>query len=129
MRLSTSTNIMDRYNKVQSHVSMEDCIRRCAKAGYRVLDMNFHDMSNPGMPMTKDNWEEWTEGIRELADSLGLVFSQSHSYFYNFCNPNISGIEDREELVMRSLKGSSILGIDWVVMHAGTYRQEGYSYS
>jgi len=34
MRLSTSTNIMDRYQKVQGAVSMECCLSSCAAAGY-----------------------------------------------------------------------------------------------
>ncbi|HML49686.1 MAG TPA: sugar phosphate isomerase/epimerase, partial [Clostridia bacterium] len=87
MRLSTSTNIMDRYNRVQGVVSMEACIRACHAAGYRVLDMNFCDMSNPGMPLAQENWQEWTEGVRALAEELGMVFSQSHSHFFNFLNP------------------------------------------
>ena len=72
MRLSTSTNIMDRFEKVQGVVSMEECLSSCAKAGYKVIDMNFHDMSNPGMPVSQDNWESWVDRINEYAKGLGL---------------------------------------------------------
>lgn len=128
MRLSTSTNIMDRYHKVQGAVSMEQCLSSCAAAGYRVMDMNFHDMSNPGMPMTANNWEEWVHHISDYAKDLGLVFSQSHSYFYHFCSPRITDREWREELIKRSFAGSSILEVPWMVMHASTYKEQGYSY-
>ena len=128
MRLSTSTNIMDRYQKVQGAVSMECCLSSCAAAGYRVMDMNFHDMSNPGMPMSLDSWQDWTEHIKEYACSLDIEFSQSHSYFYHFCSPRITDRDWREELIRRSFIGSSVLGIPWMVMHTSTYKENGYSY-
>ena len=128
MRLSTSTNIMDRYQKIQGAVSMECCLSSCAAAGYRVMDMNFHDMSNPGMPMSLDSWQDWTEHIKEYACSLDIEFSQSHSYFYHFCSPRITDRDWREELIRRSFIGSSVLGIPWMVMHTSTYKENGYSY-
>ena len=76
MRLSTSTSIMDRFQRVQNVVTMEECIQRCHAAGYRVLDMNFCDMSNPGMPLALDNWQSWAEKIANLA----RIFSVSLSF-------------------------------------------------
>lgn len=38
----------------------------------------------PGMPMSLDSWQDWTEHIKEYACSLDIEFSQSHSYFYHF---------------------------------------------
>lgn len=128
MRLSTSTNIMDRVNKVQGVISMEDCLTKCAKAGYKVMDMNFHDMSNPGMPMALDSWEHWVENMANLGVKLGIEFSQSHSHFYNVCNDEIENREWREELVRRAIIGSSKLGIKWMTLHAGTVRKNGYSF-
>ncbi len=126
MRLSTSTNIMDRYCKEQNHVTIEECIKACAQAGYRVLDMNFCDMSNEGMPLTKPDWEKWVESIVELKETLGIEFSQSHSAFYNVCAENISDREWREELSRRAIIGSGKLGVKWVVFHAGTVFDNGY---
>jgi len=127
MRLSTSTNIMDRVNKVQGIISPEDCLIKCAKAGYKVMDMNFHDMSNKGMPVAQDNWEEWVDKMGELGAKLGLEFSQSHSHFYNVCLDNLEDREWREELVRRSIIGSGKLGVKWMVLHAGTDNTMGYS--
>lgn len=130
MRLSTSTNIMDRYQKVQGAVSMEDCIRRCHAAGYRVLDMNCHDMSNPGMPLAKDDWETWAHRIAELAAGLGVEFSQSHAHFYNFLNPRIEDPQWHNELIRRSIVVSGILQVKWMTVHAATETDTlGYSHA
>lgn len=125
MRLSTSTNIMDRYQRVQGVVSMEACIRACHEAGYRVLDMNFCDMSNPGMPLALDDWQRWTEDVASLAASLDIVFSQSHAHFYNFLNPQLENLDYHEEMLRRSIVASSMLGVPWITMHAGTDATSG----
>lgn len=128
MRLSTSTNIMDRYQRVQNAVSMEDCLRRCQKAGYRVMDMNFCDMSNPGMPLALPDWEAWTARIGRLAQDLGLTFSQSHAHFYNFLAPDVPDRAFRDEMIRRSILASGMLGVPWMTMHAGTDAQSnGFS--
>ena len=127
MRLSTSTNIMDRYNNVQNTVSMEECVVKCAEAGYEVLDMNFCDMSNAGMPLAKDNWQEWVESIGSLAAEHGIEFSQSHTDFYNVISDKVENVEWREELVRRAIIGSGMLGVKWVVFHAGNYIGPWYS--
>lgn len=129
MRLSTSTSIMDRYQKKQNAVSMEECMKRCHAAGYRVLDMNFCDMSNPGMPLALDNWQEWSEKIAALASELGIEFSQSHAHFYNFLNPAIENREFHDEMIRRSCIASGILGVKWMTVHAATEAQtRGYSH-
>ena len=130
MRLSTSTNIMDRYEKIQGVVSMEECIRRCHAAGYRVLDMNCHDMSNPGMPLAADDWEAWAHRIAELAGALGVEFSQSHAHFYNFLNPRIGDVQWHNELIRRSIIVSGILRVKWMTVHAATETDSlGYSHT
>ncbi len=127
MRLSTSTNIMDRYQNIQNSITLEECIKACAKAGYKVLDINFCDMSNEGMPLTFDNWEEWVDSIGELGSKLGIEFSQSHSAFYNVCDMTIEDRPWREELARRAIIGSAKLGVKWVVFHAGTVYDNGFS--
>jgi len=121
---------MDRYKKVQGVVSMEECLIRCAKAGYKVIDMNFHDMSNPGMPLAKDDWEEWVDRIALLADSLNITFSQSHAHFYNFLNNQIENREWHEEMIRRSIIASGKLNVKWMTMHAGNeVESDGFSAS
>lgn len=128
MRLSTSTNIMDRYEKVQGAVSMDECLCSCAKAGYAVIDMNFHDMSNPDMPLSLDTWESWVDHVAKYGKELGLEFSQSHSHFYHFLSQRVTDKDWHEELIRRSFIGSSKLNIPWMVMHTATYKEHGYSF-
>ena len=125
MQLSTSTNIQDSYRRVQGVVSMEECIKSCRTAGYSVMDMNFCDMSNPGMPLVKDDWQAWTERIGNLAKELGVEFSQSHANFFNFLDPQIDNLEFREEMVRRSIIASGMLAVPWMTMHAGTDSTHG----
>ncbi len=118
---------MDRYCKIQNSITLEECMKSCSNAGYKVLDINFCDMSNEGMPLTFDNWEEWVDSIGELGAKLGIEFSQSHSAFYNVCDRSIKDRPWREELARRAIIGSAKLGVKWVVFHSGTVYDNGFS--
>lgn len=119
MRLSTSTNIY--FNRPGgTQVLIEDSIRFCAQAGYKVMDMNFHDCSNFPTPFRTEKWETWLYGLKETADSCGIEFSQAHSHFYNFCDPNVKDKDWLDELIRRGIIGAAILGVKWLVIHAGT---------
>ena len=94
-----------------------------------MLDMNFCDMSNPGMPLALDNWQSWAEKIANLAARLGIEFSQSHSHFYHFLNPKVENREFHDEMIRRSCIASGILGVKWMTVHASTETQtRGYSH-
>ena len=119
MRLSTSTNIV--FNRPDgSKASIQDSIRLCSEAGYKVMDMNFHDCTTFKFPFTTDNWKPWLEDVKKTADDCGIEFSQAHSSFYNFCDPNAANKEFMDKMVLRSMECASILGVKWVVIHAGT---------
>lgn len=119
MRLSTSTCIyFNRPGGVKA--SILDSVRRCGDAGYKVLDMNFHDLSVFNTPFRTDDWQRLMEDAKEIADSYGIEFSQGHSHFYNFCDPNAPEKEFKDELIRRAIEGARILGIKWLVIHAAT---------
>lgn len=119
MRLSTSTNIY--FNRPDgSKADIEDSIRRCAAAGYRVMDLNFHDCTTFGLPFTGEEHQRWVEVIAELMQALGIVFSQAHAPFYNFCDDAYPDRVRMDKLIRRALDHAAILGIPWVVIHAGT---------
>ena len=67
-----------------------------------------------------ERWEEWVHELAELANEKHVEFSQGHSYFYNFCDDNIKDRETEDEFIRRSIIGASVLGIPWLVIHAGT---------
>lgn len=128
MRLSTSTNILDRVPDSEDRISAQECLCRCSKAGYKVMDMNFCDHSSKGEELTKKDWEAWVYSIAAAAKENGIEFSQSHTLFYNVCESSGSEKEINEELVRRAIIGSGMLGVKWIVMHAGTVTYPGYSH-
>lgn len=129
MRLSTSTNIMEDAEKIFDVITLEECIHACLKAGYRYIDINLAGQGRPGMPLTQDDWKEWAHRIKELSEDLGVEFKQSHAYFYDSGNLSILNRDYHEELVRRSIIASSILGVEWVVMHPANIKDEvWYSY-
>ncbi len=119
MRLSTSTCIyFNRPGGVKA--SVLDSIRRCAQAGYRVMDMNFHDLSVFDTPFKTDQWEKLMHDAAETAAECHIEFSQGHSHFYNFCDPNVENRAFLDELIRRGVEGARILKIKWLVIHAAT---------
>ena len=119
MRLSTSTCIyFNRPGGVKA--SILDSVRRCGEAGYRVMDMNFHDLSTFDTPFRTDDWARLIWDAKEVADEYGIIFSQGHAHFYNFCDPNAPEREFKDELIRRAIEGARILGIRWLVIHAAT---------
>ena len=119
VRLSTSTNI---YFNRPDHTTapIEQSIRLCGEAGYRVMDMNFYDCTTFKLPFITEQWEKWIYGILETAQDSQIQFSQGHANFYNFCDPDAENKEFLDRMVLRSIDCASILGIPWLVIHAGT---------
>lgn len=119
MRLSTSTNIY--FNRPDgSKADIEKSIRLCAQAGYHVMDMNFYDCTSFRLPFTTDHWNDWIHRVKETAVKSGIEFSQAHSHFYNFCDPAAPEKDFQDEMVKRSIVCAGILGVKWIVIHAGT---------
>ena len=69
MRLSTSTCMY--FNRPDgTKARIEDCIKMCSEAGYRVMDMNFLDCTNFDTPFRTERWEEWVHELAELANEI-----------------------------------------------------------
>lgn len=119
MRLGTSTTIG--FNRPGNRKeAIPKVIEICAKAGYKVLDMNFHDCANFQTPLLTDCWEFWIDEIAETAQKYGVEFSQSHLHFYEFIGVSDMEKKRKEEIILRCIKGSSMLGVKWAVTHAAT---------
>ncbi len=124
MRLSTSTNIY--FNRPDgTKATIEKSIEYCSLAGYEVMDLNFHDCATFKTPFVESekNWRNWLEGIQACTLKFPIEFSQAHSSFYNFCDINLSPDHRKQldMLVYRSITSASLLGIPWIVIHAGTH--------
>jgi len=119
MRLATSTCIY--FNRPDGNkASILECVSACAAAGYRVMDMNFHDCSVFKTPFWESDWEKWVHRIGETAASCGIEFSQAHSHFYNYCDPAVADRDILDEKIRRGIIGAGILGVKWLVIHAAT---------
>lgn len=126
MRLSTSTNIVFQSCPTQSLYDVRHCLDLCTESGYHVFDLNCCDNCEPGYPLTQDDWESWVSAVKRQAETLGVVFNQSHNPIYNICHPEqVDNWEWQEELTRRSMIASATLGVEWVVVHAGTALPNG----
>lgn len=120
MEISTSTNICA-FQRGRSRLPVEFAIETCAKAGYKVLDINFCMAMNPESPLRTDHWKEYIESIGELAASHGIRFNQSHLPYYDVDKEKgTDKAEMMEVLITRSIIGTSILGAKWAVTHPFT---------
>ncbi|MCI8566239.1 MAG: sugar phosphate isomerase/epimerase [Lachnospiraceae bacterium] len=119
MRLSTSTCMY--FNRPGGlKAPIPESIRLLSEAGYRVLDMNFHDCAVFETPFTGERWEYWLEEVLAMKERCGVVFSQGHSHFYNYCDETLAKRPYLEELIRRGIVAAGRLGIDWLVIHAAT---------
>lgn len=125
MRLSTSTNLCA-FTAGRERLPVEFCMETLARAGYRVLDMNFCIAMNPDSPMRGEGWQDYVSSLKTLADSLGVTFSQAHLPYYDV--GRLPGDETdplMEELIRRSIRGCAMLDIPWAVTHPITRRDLG----
>ncbi|MDP4152447.1 MAG: sugar phosphate isomerase/epimerase [Bacillota bacterium] len=122
MRLSTSTNLFGMKRFSEEYTPYIECLHRCHKAGFRVMDANFCPVLEIYNVLNEENWKDYILRLREESDSLGMEFTQSHLPIYCFY-PNGREIVTMEQfmtLTERSIIASSILGVKWAILHAIT---------
>ena len=91
-------------------------IRRCARAGFAHLDMNFWDWCHSdASPFAGDDWRDWVRSIAACARDTGVVFTQAHAHVHNFFVNGLGCVA--EERLRRSVEGAGMLGIPWIVVH------------
>lgn len=116
MKLCTSTNTI--YERADgSRIPAAESIRLCAQAGYQEMDFCFVDQVFGKTAFLGDSWESYMDAFRELAETLHIRFPQSHGPLYGFCSKRDG---QTEEWIRRSLIGSHMLGVRWMVMHPDT---------
>ena len=120
MEISTSTNICA-FQRGRARLPVEFSIETCAKAGYRVLDINFCMAMNPDSPLRGPDWEAYVQSIGRLADEYGIRFNQSHLPYYDVVRDEDTPAGAlMEELIRRSILGTAMLGARWAVTHPFT---------
>ncbi len=114
MDLSTSLNVL--YDP--QNISMEQCLERLARIGFRAFDWNLCDWVFDESPFVGDDWQRWTESVKRQLVASGVRFGQGHSPIYN-------QLEDSDrarritELTLRSMEAAAILEVPWLVFHPG----------
>lgn len=129
MRLSTSTNCVfyQRGSRIDNFVSVEQCLEECVAAGFQLFDINCCDNANPGMPLAQPEWEAWVRRVGRAAERLHVSFNQSHNPIYNFCHPEtVAYYEWAEKMTHRCILCAGMLGVEWVVVHAGSAFRNGH---
>jgi len=125
MEISTSTNICA-FQRGRERLPVEFSIETCAKAGYKVLDINFCMAMNPDSPLRGPDWEAYVRAIGELAGRFGIRFNQSHLPYYDVDRERgTAQAEIMEELIRRSIIGTAMLGARWAVTHPFTVASAG----
>lgn len=113
MKLATTTGDFNKYIQ-----SQEEAMVYLSQAGFQYLDYNACMDYQRRNGIYADDWEDYIEKIKKLADSLGVTFVQSHA-------PMGSPIL-REEYhtqfvadTKRCIECSARLGIKNIVVHSG----------
>jgi sugar phosphate isomerase/epimerase len=100
-----------------------ESMRRCVKAGFRVLDFNLCALLRGNTELNGDDWREKLELIIEEKEKLGVEFVQSHPPYrpfpgLHFPTPEEDALFDK--LTRRALEASAAAGVKWAVMHPVT---------
>ena len=119
MRLSTMTNIHQIYQGNDYYFSTAECIRACAAAGFKVMDLSLSGITQPGRYLHEENSQGvWLEGVRAAMAETEVVFSQSHSVFYGSGYlPGSPEYDSYLRNIKNNIKLSGLLGIPWTVVH------------
>lgn len=123
MILTTSTNLCwERPDR--SIMPLEKAIPLLARAGFKILDMNFYDWALPGSPFLTDNWRTWINMIKKTAVDNGVTFIQGHAYTFDYATlaKDSADYQKEQALVLRSLDCLAILGTQVCVTHPATVR-------
>lgn len=118
MKLSTSINVLFGIGPVKEQLT------RVYNAGFRNMDICFGDWSGdytpwPESPFVQDSWKEWVGVIKEFGNQNGVTFNQGHAPIYNIFDEDERG-KRLEQMSLRSVEAAGMLGIPWLVFHAGT---------
>lgn len=92
-------------------------IERLAAIGYDALDMAFdYCTQEKDYPFMTEDYENWACMLREKAEKLGVAYTHSHAPF---------DASARGDLVERSLRCASLLGIRYMVVHPVCRNENG----
>ena len=99
--------------------SMQECAEITKRAGFNFVDFSGTDY------LENDNWRERTEEIRNIFEKVGLTVNQTHApYVFEKYND-----DDYREYMMRAFEINSLVGSDYIVVHADKYIPDTLGYN
>lgn len=129
MLLSTSTNLFAYRPDWVSFIPILDSMRMAKAAGFDAIDLNLCDVTRPYYLLARDDWRDWVGRLGEASKELSLPITQSHTPFYHQLDSGFAKREEYEAMVRRSIEASGMLGVPWIVMHAGTFPGDDSSFA
>ena len=120
MRLGTMTSLFRDRRECAEHFGYIESVQRCRKAGFTVLDMNLCALNRRQTTLHLDNWQEQVDEIRNEAERLGCVFSQSHPPYRRGREGTFATAEEEaffRAMSLRALEITAMLGAKWAVIH------------
>ncbi len=111
MNISMNVDYLKRRRNGEPPRSIDECIRLCTQAGFKVLDCSINAWA--------ENWEEQADEIMNAAAKYGAVVEQSHAPF------NFYKRRPREVFTAaldRSVNAAMKMGVKTLVFHADEYR-------
>lgn len=123
MRLGTMTSLFREQRECTEHTGYIESIRRCREAGFTVLDFNLCALPRRQTTLHREDWRAQVEAIRNEAEKLGVVFSQSHPPYRSARGNAFATQEERaffDEMALRAIEISAMLGVRWAVLHPMT---------
>ena len=98
----------------------KNMLRRLRDCGFYDLDLAFDFcVQDPAYPFMTDRYEDWAKALAEDAASLGMRFTHSHAPF---------DADERCDLIEKTLRCASILGIGSTVVHPVAMDRERVPY-
>ena len=111
MRLSTFPSSIQGLNG--KYNTIEDCVERLSKAGFRYFAFGNSYIIGNGILYEKD-WERKVNNLAAKTNQLGCAFLQAHAP-YTFSK--IRDLEYYREMTDRLFQSAHILGVEQVVIH------------
>lgn len=106
----------------------EEWLPMYKEAGFECLDLGFTDKGKKDFFLLQDNWEERCHAIKELADELGIAFTQCHLPFVKkavFAEDSMFDTQEGRDLFIelnrRGYEACRIMNIPHAVQHPVTY--------
>lgn len=127
MKLSTSTNLMDKVGDSFGVIPVRESVTRCKALGFDTFDFNFCDQGRPGHPVALADWETFLKEFMEFCGENDIVFTQTHLHMYDPADPRIEDHGWEREMLRRTVEGSGILKPEWAVAHPLHQRRPGFT--